>query len=324
MMEWGIIGMHLCNIGIIWMTATIDLNHLRYFLAVVDAGSFAGAARAMGLPTSNISRHIAQLEAQLGSRLLERTTRQLRMTGQGRLLHARARPLMDDLLLLEAELQDQHSTLRGVLKLSLPGEFGTRTIGPLVAEFAAQHPLLEIECQTTMTGSEPVRDDVDLAIVFQRGLPPDSSLIQQTLLSFPSIVVAAPSLIERHGMPQTVTQLTSLPCITTRAALHGRAWQFRATDGRPLHMDVQARYRVDSGEMAGSAALAGIGYALLARAACEADLAQGNLVHVKLDLEAMPLAVVACYPSHRYLAAKTRALLALLQQRLPQMVKMAP
>jgi len=144
----------------------------------------------------------------------------------------------------------------------------------------------------------------------------------QTLLSFPSIVVAAPSLVERHGMPQAVNQQTSLPCITTRAALHGKAWQFRAADGRPLYADVQARYRVDSGEMAGSAALAGIGYALLARAACETDLANGNLVQVKLDPEAMPLDVVACYPSHRHLAAKARALLALLQ-RLPGMLKMA-
>ncbi len=300
------------------MTSSIDLNHLRYFLAVVEAGSFAGAARKLGLPTSNVSRHIAQLEAQLGSRLLERTTRHLRLTGQGRLLQARARPLMDDLLLLEAELQDQHATLRGVLKLSLPAEFGAQLLGPIIAQFAAQHAALDIECQTSMVGAEPLRDDVDLAIVFQRGVPPDSSMIQQTLLSLPSIVVAAPALLARTGTPQTVAQLAQLPCIATRAALHGKAWQFVGADGRAQPVAVQARYRADSGEMARSAALAGVGFALLARAACAAHLAQGDLVHVELDLHAVPLDVVACYPSQRHLAAKTRALLALLQQTLAQ------
>lgn len=298
------------------MQHSLDLNHVRYFVAVVNAGSFAGAARALSLPTSNLSRHIGQLEERLGSRLLERSTRHLRMTEQGRLLFERAGPMMEDMQLLEAELQHDQRHFRGTLKLSLPGEFGTRLLGPIVAEFAATYPEVAIECAVSMSGGDALRGDLDLAIGYRRGIPGDSTVIQQPLLSLASVVVAAPALLQRCAAPSTVKQLSELPCIATLSALNGAAWHFVDAHGRQSPVPVQARYRVDSGEMARSAALAGIGFAILARASCQADLDSGALLPVPLDLPPAPLELVASYPSRRHLAAKTRALLGLLQQRL--------
>ncbi len=298
------------------MQRSLDLNHVRYFVAVVNAGSFAGAARTLSLPTSNLSRHIGQLEERLGSRLLERSTRHLRMTEQGRLLFDRAGPMMEDMLLLEAELQHDQRHFRGTLKLCLPGEFGSRLLGPIVAEFAATYPEVAIECAISMSGDDALRGDLDLAIGYRRGIPDDSTVIQQPLLSLGSVVVAAPALLQRCAAPTTVKQLAKLPCIATLSALNGAAWHFVDANGRQSPVPVQARYRVDSGEMARSAALAGIGFAILAQASCQADLDSGALLPVPLDLPPVPLELVASYPSRRHIAAKTRALLNLIQQRL--------
>lgn len=300
------------------MRAQLDLNHLRYFVAVVKEGSFAGAARAMSLPTSNVSRHLSQLEDRLGARLLERSTRALRMTEQGRQLYQRTAPMMDDMAQLEAELQQHQTSFSGVLRLSLPGEFGARLLGPVVAEFCAAHPAVEVECHSSMAGHDLMRDDVDVSILFQRGVPADSATIQLPLLSLASCVVAAPALLERHAVPRTVRELRRLPCISTLSALHGSPWHFVDAEGGVLETPVQARYRVDSGDMARAAALAGIGFALLAEASCRGELERGDLMRVELDLHAAPLELVAAYPSRRHLAAKTRALLTLIQQRLRQ------
>ncbi len=174
--------------GII-MANKLDLNTLRVFVAVVDEGSFAGAARTLALPSSNVSRYVAQLENSLGVRLLERSTRRLRMTEAGKLLHQRAKPMLDAVNQTAAELSCQQGPLRGVLKLCLPAELGPALLGAVVAEFAGLHPGVEIDCNTSLAGLEALRDDVDLAIIVHRGELDDSTLIVRALLSVPSVVV---------------------------------------------------------------------------------------------------------------------------------------
>ncbi|WP_317205199.1 LysR family transcriptional regulator [Janthinobacterium sp.] len=298
------------------MADKLDLNHLRYFVAIVDAGSFAAAARALALPTSNLSRHLARLEEKLGARLLERHTRALRLTEAGRRMYERARPMMDDMTRLEAELRQRDSAFGGALTLSLPGEFGARLLGPVIAEFAAAHPGLDIACHSDMAGRDQVREEVDIAILFRRGVPDDSAVIELPLLSLASCVVAAPSLLARCGTPATTRQLAALPCISTLTALDGSPWRFLDAAGGAHTLAVPARYRVDSGDMARAAALAGVGFAMLAEAACRAELERGALLRVALELRPAPLQLVAAYPSRRHLAGKTRALLTLIQQRL--------
>ncbi|MEC5159524.1 MULTISPECIES: LysR family transcriptional regulator [unclassified Janthinobacterium] len=300
------------------MKDQLDLNHLRYFVAIVDAGSFAGAARAMALPTSNVSRHLAQLEDSLSARLLERHTRALRLTETGRQLYQRARPMMDDMAALERELRHSDGAFSGTLKLCLPAEFGARLLGPVVAEFCAAHPRVDIECHTGMAGRDVVRDDVDVSILFRRGVPDDSAAIQLPLLSLASCVVAAPQLLARCGVPVTTRQLQQLPCISTLAALNGTPWHFVDAGGRARPVAVRARYRVDSGDMARAAALAGVGFAMLAEASCAAEIERGALVRLDLELRPAPLELVAAYPSRRHLSGKTRALLDLMQLRLRQ------
>ncbi len=298
------------------MRSKLDLNQVRTFVAVVKQGSFAAAARALSMPTSNVSRYVSHLEARLGTRLLVRTTRHLRITEAGQLLYDRAHALMDNLLQFEAELQHAQTHFSGVLKLCLPSEFGPRFLGAVISEFCAAHPHLQVECHTRLGDLSMARDDVDVAISLQRGAAADSSMVMQPLLSMPSCVVAAPQLLDRHTLPRSVQQLKKLPCISTLSALHGNPWIFVNAAGQSLRIPVSARYRVDSGEMARSAAKQGVGFAILAEGSCKTELAEGSLMRITLDLTPAPLDLMAAYPSRQHASAKVRALLTLIRQRL--------
>lgn len=295
------------------MRAKLDLNLLRIFVAVVEHGSFVGAARALAMPSSNVSRYISQLERQLDQRLIERSTRSMRLTPNGQLLHERTQPLLASLEHTAQTLSEQQ--LRGPLRLCVPNEVGPYLLGEPLAEFALQHPQIEISCVTNLAGMASLLDDVDLAVMVSRGMLDDSDYVAQPLATFPCIVVAAPALLAQWSPSQEIDQFRQRPCISTVDALKGMPWQFVRSDGTFVTVPVKAHYRVNSGEMALRAALAGVGFAMLSELGCRPFLADGRLVQVPLALPPAPLQLYAVYPGRRYLPAKTRALLAFLQQR---------
>ncbi|MBI6923526.1 LysR family transcriptional regulator [Pseudomonas putida] len=297
------------------MRSELDLNAVRVYTAVVDEQSFVGASRVLAMPSSNVSRHVASLERQLGTRLLERSTRHLRMTEAGRLLYARAKPLLDAMRSTQEALGAVQRELRGPLKLCMPGE-APRLLAPLLAEFCSLHPGIELECDTRVTGLEVLREDVDLCILFHRGPQEDSEFITCQLACLPSIVVAAPSLLAHTGIPQHARALKSLPCITTLSALGGQPWQFQGAKGEIVKVPVRSRYRVNSGELAVAGARQGIGFAIVAAYPCQDDLAAGRLQEVVLDLCPAPLQLLAAYSHRHSVTARVRALVAFIQERL--------
>ena len=293
------------------MATELDLNYVRSLVAIVREGSFAAAARATRLPTSSLSRQISRLEAQLGTRLLERTTRSLRLTEAGRLLVERARPMVDDMRQLVASLQDHQTSFQGTLDVGVPAELARRWLGTILARFAVEHP--HVECRMHLDASDLSAEGLDLTLIFQRGPAAASSMIAQKLQSWPSHVVAAPSLLARTGMPSRLSQLASLPCISTLAALDGAPWRFLTRDGRLVHAPVAARYRVDSAALACTAAEQGVGFALLPEPSYREALRLGTVQLVPLELAPAPLDLLAVYPSREHQAPKMRALLAALR-----------
>lgn len=296
----------------------MDLNLVHVFVAVVDRGSFVGASKALSLPTSNVSRYVSQLEKQLNCRLLERSTRNMRITEAGRLLYQHAKPLLESLELAELTLTSQQAVLSGTLKLCIPGEFGPGILGPVLADFAQHHPEVEIQCNTGLPGSEILRDDIDLAIVFNRGLLDDSSLIARKIASLNSMVVASPELLKQTGTPALTRQLKQLPCITTLSVLKGQPWQFIDKSGNLHKVAVSSRYKVNSGELARTAALRGVGFAILAEHGCRKDIRSGQLVEIALEMVPAPLELLALYPSRQYVPARVRLFLERVQQRLEE------
>lgn len=298
------------------MRPALDFTALKVFIAVVERESFIGASKVLEMPASNVSRCISQLEEKLNLQLIERSTRHMKLTQSGHLLYTRAKPLLEALEQTETELTLRQMQLRGPLRLCIPNEVGPALLGSVVADFACQHPDLEISCVTNLSGLESLRDDLDLAVIITRGQMDDSDCIARHLMTIPCTIVAAPSLIQRYGTPGDIRQFEELPCITTVSALKGAPWQFVNLKGEFETIKVNGHYRVNSGEMAGRAAVAGIGFAILSTQACQPWISDGRLIEVKFEQYPAPLQLFALYSDRRYLPAKTRALIDFMHQRL--------
>ncbi len=298
------------------MRLALDFNTLKVFVAVVEKESFVGASKFLEMPTSNVSRCISQLEEKLDLQLIERSTRHMKVTQAGQLLYTRAKPLLEALEQTETELTLRQMQLKGPLRICIPTEIGPALLGSVIAEFACQYPDLEISCVTNLSGFESLRDDLDLAIIISRGQMDNSDYIARHLVTIPCTIVAAPSLIQRYGTPTHIQQFEELPCITTVSALKGAPWQFVNKKGEFETIKVKGHYRVNSGEMAGQAAVAGIGFAILSKQACQPYISDGRLIEIEFEQAVAPLQLFALYSDRRYLPAKTRALIDFIQQKL--------
>ena len=298
------------------MRPALDFNTLKVFVAVVERESFVGASKLLEMPTSNVSRCISQLEEKLDLQLIERSTRHMKVTQAGQLLYTRAKPLLEALEQTETELTLRQMQLKGPLRICIPNEIGPALLGSVIAEFACQYPDLEISCVTNLSGFESLRDDLDLAIIISRGQMDNSDYIARHLVTIPCTIVAAPSLIQRYGTPTRIEQFEDLPCITTVSALKGAPWQFVNKKGEFETIKVKGHYRVNSGEMAGQAAVAGIGFAILSKQTCQPYISDGQLVEIEFEQKAAPLQLFALYSNRRYLPAKTRALIDFIHQKL--------
>lgn len=298
------------------MRSALDFNTLRVFIAVVERESFVGASKVLEMPTSNVSRCISQLEEKLNLQLIERSTRHMKLTQAGHLLYTRSKPLLEALEQTETELTLRQMQLKGPLRICIPNEIGPALLGSVIADFACQYPDLEISCVTNLSGFESLRDDLDLAIIITRGQMDDSDYIARHLMTIPCTIVAAPSIIQRYGTPSHIQQFEELPCITTVSALKGAPWQFVNIKGGFETIKVKGHYRVNSGEMAGRAAVSGVGFAILSKQTCQPYINDGRLIEVKFEQSAAPLQLFALYSNRRYLPAKTRALIDFIHQEL--------
>ncbi|WPU21305.1 LysR family transcriptional regulator [Cedecea neteri] len=298
------------------MRPALDFNTLKVFIAVVERESFVGASKVLEMPTSNVSRCIAQLEEKLNLQLIERSTRHMKLTQAGHLLYTRAKPLVEALEQTETELTLRQVQLKGPLRICIPNELGPALLGSVIADFACRHPDLEISCVTNLSGFESLRDDLDLAIIVSRGQMDDSDYIARHLLTIPCTIVAAPSVIQRYGTPARIQQFEELPCITTVSALKGAPWQFVNKKGGFETIKVKSHYRVNSGEMAGRAAVSGVGFAILAKQACQPYINDGRLIEIEFEQSAAPLQLYALYSDRRYLPGKIRALIDFIHQEL--------
>lgn len=301
------------------MRLALDFNTLKVFTAVVERESFIGAAKVLEMPASNVSRCISQLEEKLNLQLIERSTRHMKLTQAGHLLYTRAKPLLEALEQTETELTLRQMQLKGPLRICIPNEIGPALLGSVIADFACLYPELEIGCVTNLSGLESLRDDLDLAVIITRGQMDNGDYIARHLITIPCTIVAAPSIIQRYGTPTHIQQFEALPCITTVSALKGAPWQFVNIKGEFETIKVNGHYRVNSGEMAGRAAIAGVGFAILAKQACQTYISDGRLIEVKFEQSAAPLQMFALYSDRRYLPAKTRALIDFMQQKLSNM-----
>ncbi|MGO4128366.1 LysR family transcriptional regulator [Inquilinus sp. YAF38] len=283
------------------------------FAQVVDSRSFSAAAVRLGLSKSAVSKQIAKLEDRLGARLLNRTTRTLSPTDAGQDFYERCLRVVREVEEAERAISHLSAEPRGLLRLSAPASFGREYLAPLVPEMLARWPELRIEALFEDRFVDVVAEGFDLVIRITR--LQDSSLVARRIASCRRVVCAAPSYLERHGVPRSPADLTRHDCILYSYATDQNEWEFLGPDGRLETVRVDGRLRANNAEVTLATLLAGAGLALSPDFIVGPDIAAGRLVPLLTDYENPFGAIYAVWPHNRNLAPKVRAVVDFLVER---------
>lgn len=281
----------------------VDLRDLLLFVRAIEAGSLSAAGRTLGLSPAVASKRLTRLEARLGTRLMQRSSRKLTLTDEGSAYFERARSILAELEDAEAAVA-QDGRVRGSLRITATVAFGQRWLAPLVAEFARQHPQVSIQLHLGDGLRDLVGEGFDLAI--RIGQPQDSSLIARRIVANRRLVVASPAYLARAGMPQTPADLSDHDCILMmRDGAPNPIWRF-TIDGSATPVAVRGRLSSDDGRLIQDWALAGLGLALKSLWDVAEDLRSGRLVSVLDGYASEGHDIFALYPSRRFVSARTR------------------
>ena len=282
------------------------LSGVTVLMAVVEAGSMARAAEALGLTSSGVGRAIARLEARVGVRLLERTTRAMTLTDEGRRFYEEVGPLLDGIEQAAMTAAGAADTVRGRLRVNVDPFFSRIVLATQLATFLDHHPEVRLELIMRDHVGDLVADGFDLALRF--GEPPSGSLIARKLIETRILTVASPGYIARHGRPRHPSGVAHLPCIDFYDAANTTPFDWEFRNGREvLPVKPSARLMVsDVGAML-SACEAGVGIAQIMQLGSKHLIAEGRLVELFPDWSGEMFPLYALYPSRQLRAAKVRS-----------------
>ncbi len=286
------------------------LNGMSVLAAVANSGSFAAAAEALNMSQPGVSRSIARLEARLDVRLLDRHSRSVKLTDEGRRLYEQVVPLLSALEEAAESAASGRMAVRGHLRVNVHPFFSALILGPRLSEFLTAHPDLNLDLVTRDQLEDMVSNGFDLAIRF--GEPRSSSLIARKLLDTRVLTVAAPSYLKKYGNPENPHALHDSPHVRIdfRNPETGRAfqWEFHRGDERFVPSTKGQLMTNDVGTMH-SVCLAGYGIAQVMELGAEHLLASGRLVNLFPDWTDERFPLYALYPSRNHMPAKTSAFL---------------
>lgn len=283
-----------------------DLNDLYYFAKVVEAGGFAAAGRVLGIPKSRLSRRIAELEERLGARLLQRTTRQLKLTAVGEryLRHCQA-------MLLEAEMADEavasmSSEPRGRLRVSSPVGLAHQMLPQVIGAFLTKFPQVQLEMSLMNRRVDLVSEGFDVALRVRDLGDEDPLLVTRRLRQAQLILVASPTLVEgrRIDTPEDLKQLPVLGALEADRLVHMR---LRKADGQSVELALEARLGIEDFVVRRACAIDGLGFTLLPSMYCEQELHDGTLVELLPQWSLPDGWLLAVYPHRRGMLPAVRA-----------------
>jgi DNA-binding transcriptional LysR family regulator len=281
-------------------------EEMRVFAAVVDAGSFVGAAGALEMSKAPVSRYVAELESRLGTRLLHRTTRKLSLTPEGEVFYARCRELLGGVEEAEAEITSRSGEASGLLRVNVPVSFGLLHLASLWAEFMAQHPRVTLDVTLADRVVDLVEEGFDLAVRIAR--LPNSSLVSRPLTSTRLVLCASPAYLRRRGQPTHPSELASHDVLAYSLFSMGDQWEFTGSEG-VVSVKVAPRMRTNSGDTCRVAALRNQGIVLQPTFLVGPDLLAGTLVEVMPAWRSIELCVCAVYPSRKFVSPKVRLMI---------------
>jgi DNA-binding transcriptional LysR family regulator len=285
---------------------------MQVFVAVAQASSFRLAAQALGLPSSTVSRRIAELERDVGLRLLHRTTRRVELTEGGRQYFDNCRRIVQDAELAYRELTQLQSRPRGVIRASMPVDFSVAYLSPMLADFARLYPDIRFQFDLSPANSDIAAGAVDVAI--RMGPPKEPQLIARPIATLDIGLFAAPSYIGRQGPPSAPQELSTHQCLSMREG----PWILKEGDGLRIEtVPVTGRFVVNNVGLLRQLALSGLGIMATCREWVADDLARGALVRVLPDWSPPPVQAYAITAT-RLLPAKDRVFIDYLVQRMGQ------
>ena len=282
------------------------LAAFRIYVRVAEARSFSAVARELGMTQPAVSRQVAALEEHLGSRLIQRTTRSLALSEDGRDLLGHARRLLDTVEEAESAVGRRHALPGGLVRLGSGASFGRLYIAPRMPRLLERYPEISIDLHMSDTVTDLVAEGIDLSI--RTAEVQDSSLVARKIGSYRRVAVASAECIAKHGEPKHPSDLERLPCIVFTAAQAPNDWTFGRGDNA-ITVRVGGRFRTDNGEAVREAVLSGLGFALLPTWFLSQEITSGDLRPVLSDWQPPSSPITAVYPTRRNLAPRTRAVI---------------
>jgi DNA-binding transcriptional LysR family regulator len=290
------------------------LGGITAFVRTADLGSFVAAGRVLGLSASAVGKAVTVLEKEVGVRLLQRSTRSIRLTAEGRLFHERCRRILDDLDDAEASLADAVSVPRGRLRISVP-VIAYHLLAPVLPEFVRRYPEVELDIDYNDRIVDLIDEEIDVAI--RSGDLPDSRLMAKALRPFQLLLCAAPSYLERHGVPIQPKELEGHHAIRFRFPNSRKTqdWPLVWPPGcaePPMHVVMTC----NNMEALNGMAIAGLGIGCMPDFLARKPLAEGRLITILDDYLNAPGLFHLLWPSNRHLSPKVRVLVDFLTERL--------
>jgi DNA-binding transcriptional LysR family regulator len=294
-----------------------DLNDILVFARVAELGSFTAAAQRLGLPKSTVSARVQRLEERLGTRLLERSTRKLRLTDVGQRYLEHARRVMLELEQASAAIESARTEPGGLLRVSAPVVLGQAFLPSIVSEYVAQYPQVQLFLDLSNRRVDLFEEGFDVAL--RAGDLPDSDLVARKLGRAGARLYAAPAYLERRGVPGTPQDLAGHILLECAAQSSARHWQLQHDHGgEPERVDARFALITNDPSTLQMTALAGQGIASLPTFAVSADVAKGRLQPVLPGWSTRRFDIHALFPSRKSLTPAVRAFIDLVGQRLAQ------
>ncbi len=281
------------------------LTEMEAFATVVDQGGFTDAAKKMGISKSAVSKHVSSLEARLGARLLNRTTRRVSPTEIGMAYYDRARRVLNDAGEADALVTSMQTAPSGTLRISVATDFGVHLLSPVLGDFLSEFPEITVNMVLNNRYVELISEGFDMAI--RLGELEDSTLRARKLTETGQKMIAAPGYFQKFGRPMKIDDLNSHKLLHYSNPSAGNVWKITAPSGERRQVRSAGWLTVNDGQSLLQAAISGLGIAYLPSFLCAEALKKGLVEEALPDLPDDPMGIYAIYPPGRYTQPKVRA-----------------
>ena len=299
------------------------LEAMSIFVAAIDAGSLSGAGRKLGAPLPTVSRKLADLEAHLGARLLVRSTRKLTLTEAGAAYLAASKRILEQVGEAERAVAGEYAAPRGELVVTAPIVFGRLHVLPIVNDFLARYPDIDVRLALSDRNADLIDDHIDVAV--RIGRLPESAAVATRVGSVRRVVCASPAYLERRGEPKTPSDLSTHDCVTFEGLGEADAWDFPAPGSRTERVSsIRSRLSVSTAEAAIDAASASVGVTRVLSYQAVGAIEAGALRVILKDFEGEALPVHILHAGQGLLPLKTRAFLDAAAPRLRRALRAPP